>query len=197
MKNPPLWWFFCGMIIYMKNTQKGFTSIIIILLLIIIIGGGVYVYDQKNGLEIYTPTLVENNSDIDNKNIIITEDSENKAQFTGFYQGKTVGGKVAVAGGLEGEYMNVATSTCDSFTIISGDSALIDYFKNNIHIGNRINHLDTKSRLVVNIDMKNINADQKAEIINSSEKSPIRLILQKNVEEGRGGGVCSQSFKVI
>ena len=169
----------------MKNKPKGFiVPLLITIVGILLIGGGLYMYSQTK------------NQQVNTVNEIINQDSKNKAQFTGYYLSKTVGGRIPVEGGTEGEYVYVATSTCDSFVVLGGNESLINYFKDLIKIGNTINKLDEKGNLIVNIDMSNVDVSKKILIVNSNKTKPITIDVEKTARPDSGQNICWRDFKV-
>jgi hypothetical protein len=131
-------------------------------------------------------------------NNIISEDSENIGDFKGYYVKKIIPGEYQIQeGGDLTDRVFVATTTCDTFVILSGNQPIIDYYKELITSGNGINSLDKNGNLIVNIDIDNLDISKKLTVLNSNQTNPISITLQKNILQGRGAGHCSKSLKAI
>lgn len=185
----------------MKNTKKGFIVPAIILFVLIITSGSYYLYSQnKNQVKptlSTTSTVAINSNATTKESDTIEEDSQNIGQFTGYYKGDVIGGCIQMEGQDSGECTNVATSTCDTFVVTDGDKPMVVYFMNLVTIGNTVNHLDYKERLVLNIDMYGIESERKKQIIESNERNQTTITLQKKIQGGRGAGLCGAFVKVI
>lgn len=95
------------------NTQKGFVSILIILLAIVAMGGGVYVYDQKNDLGMFSKKEVTTNP-----NETIKDEEKNNIEIKTEIKSDTESSSKEIKSVVIDNAQTENSSTCGSFNRI-------------------------------------------------------------------------------
>jgi hypothetical protein len=121
----------------------------------------------------------------------ISDDTENVGQFTGYYAKK-----IGTIHDNENDPSSPLIDECDTFVVLSGDTPLVNYFRNLVITGNSINSINEKGNLAVNISIIP-NTPREKQLLASNENKPITITLQKIKQEGRGGTPCMSYFKSI
>ena len=117
----------------------------------------------------------------------ITEESEAIETMEGYY----------VARSGRGDWENHNNEyTCDTF-VIKSSGPLADYFLNMITQGNTVNVKDPQGNLMLNIELGNLSAADKAALKNSNPQNLIKLVVQKKVQVGKGVDMCFSFLNIV
>ena len=85
---------------------------------------------------------------------------------------------------------------CTGFMVTDGNETLINHFNDWINKGNVL-HKIIDEKLVVNIDVDNLDESLKNQIISSTENNPIELGVIRITSPNRGASTCENIIEVI
>lgn len=86
---------------------------------------------------------------------------------------------------------------CDEFVVTGGDSEFIKEYSDAVKRGNTVNQINESGRLVLEIELSNINPSLRDRIKSSTLSSPIEIVLSEKIPEGKSAPVCFSFFNII
>lgn len=87
--------------------------------------------------------------------------------------------------------------TCDGFIITGGSNKLISSFRALISQGNGLNKLTTDNRVIMNINLDDLDKILKKRILVSSNEHSVELRLMRRIEGGRGVSTCYSPVDIL
>src|SRR3989344_2454398 len=173
-----------------SNPSRRF-SLILILIIVAALGGvGWYVSQQGtmfgSSTEVSPATTSPQNTEsvAAEPEVVITEDSTQIGEFTGYYE--------AVEREAWGEM-----TTCHTFVVRKGAPKLTQYFKDMVQRGNTVQSVTEQGQLRINLPWADVPEADKAVIQVSASSSPITLSLKKIVQIGTDASACHSFFSYL
>ena len=174
------------------QTSRGF-SLVLILVTLVILGGGAWYVSQQGAMfgsstEVSSATTSPQNTESVAAELeeVITEDSTQIGEFTGYYES-------VEREGLE----EIPTSTCHTLVVLKGAPNLTQYFKDMVLRGNTVQSVTAQGQLRINLPWSEVSEADKAVIQTSASSSPVTLSLKKKLQVGGHAALCHSFFSYL
>ena len=176
----------------MNTSSRGFNPLVLILALVVVLGAGWYLSQQgslfSSSTEVNLATTSPQNTEsvAAELEVVITEDSTQIGEFTGYYES-------VEREGLE----EIPTSTCHTLVVLKGAPNLTQYFKDMVLRGNTVQSVTAQGQLRINLPWSEVSEADKAVIQTSASSSPVTLSLKKKLQVGGHAALCHSFFSYL
>ena len=89
------------------------------------------------------------------------------------------------------------TGDCDTLVLIGGTETLLNEYTKLIQQGNTVNSLDSQNRIQFNLDLAQTTRTEREKILNSTETTPIELVVLNPLPGGKGVSACYSFVEIL